>query len=402
MPQILDDCVKKVMEKGHDEKSAWAICRTSLGMSQDKTSMIEVMKHADDMCEKIKSGTLTFSEPETFDIKGVEIFAVGKWNGDNYTEKDLQDIVASFNKLKNKIKPYLKIGHGEEQKLLRDDELPSAGWISNLKMEGQKLVADFVRIPKKIYEIMRRGAYSRVSSELWWDLPVEGQTYRRVLKAVAILGGETPAVHDLNDILELYSFDGVEALTFTTASEIHTYEVAITALETEDTMELEKLQASLSEANVKLAEATKVNEELIEQVASAESEVKKLSDENAEMKKLVSDIRIEKHMAEINASLDKLIADKKIVPAQKDFLRTLLSELPETKEKKYKLGEKEYAGLEQVVMAFIEAHTDAPSTDTQTDTGDLNSDLTDKAKKYAVENKVSFTEALVRLTRREA
>ena len=162
------------------------------------------MPQIDEVIAKIKSGELQYSAPETFDIPGVEIFASGKWNGDTYTEKDLDMIVESFNELKDKVKPYLKIGHGADQTLLREDELPSAGWISNLKRVGKKLVADFVRIPKKIYEVMKRGAYSRISSELWWDIPIDGKTYPRVLKAVSILGGETPAVHDLDDILSLY------------------------------------------------------------------------------------------------------------------------------------------------------------------------------------------------------
>ena len=399
MPKILEDCVSNMVGKGHDEKSAWAICRTSLGMAMDKNSPEEVMKHAEELYAKMKAEN--YAAPETFDIPGVEIFAVGKWNGDTYTEKDLDEIVKSFQALKDKIKPYLKLGHGEEQKLLRDDELPSAGWISDIKRVGKKLVADFVRIPKKIYEVIKRGAYSRISSELWWDIPIDGKTYPRVLKAVAILGGETPAVHDLNDILDLYSLEGAEALAFSTDSESRKYEVALQALREEPDMDkLEELQKSLSEANAKLAEATKTLEVNAKALTEKETEIKKLSDENADLKKMADDARVEKHNAEVNATLDKLITEKKIVPAQRDALKTLMLELPQTKEKKYKFGEKEYEGLEGVVMAFIEAHAEAPNTDTKTDKGDINTDLTEKAKKYAEENKVSYTEALKVLSRK--
>jgi hypothetical protein len=399
MPKILEDCVTKVMGKGQDEKSAWAICRTSLGMSMDKNSPDEVMKHADEICAKTKAEN--YAAPETFDIPGVEIFAAGKWNGDTYTEKDLDDIVSSFNELKDKVKPYLKIGHGADQTLLRDDELPSAGWVSNLKRVGKKLVADFIRIPKKIYEVITRGAYSRISSELWWDIPIEGKTHRRVLKAVAILGGETPAVTNLNDIISLYSFDDT-AIAFASENEPKKYEVALADLRKESDMDkIQELEKSLSEANAKLAEATKTHEETKKLLSEKEVEAKKLSEENTNLKKLAADAKAEKHLAEINATLDKLVADKKIVPAQKEPLKVLLSALPESGEKKYKLADKEYEGLEPVVMAFIEAHAEAPNTDSKTEKGDINADLTDKAKKYAEENKVSFIEALKILSRKE-
>jgi hypothetical protein len=400
MPQILEDCVQKVMDKGHDEKSAWAICRTSIGMAMDKNSVEEVMKHAEEVSAKMKAAT--YSAPETFDIPGVEIFAAGKWNGDDYSVKDLDDIVESFQELKGKVKPYLKIGHGDDQKLLRDDELPSAGWISNLKRVGKKLVADFVRIPKRIYEVLQRGAYSRISSELWWDIPIDGKTYRRVLKAVSILGGETPAVTNLNDILDLYSFEGAEARAFTTSNELRKYEVAKSALGEKETdpMEIEKLQASLSEANAKLAEATQVQEVMTKTLAEKDAELKRLSDENDGLKKLAADAKAEKRVIAIDATLDKLITDKKIVPAQKDALRTLMQELPESKDKKYKLGDKEHDSLESVVMAFIEANAEVPNTTTGTERG-MNQDLTDKAKKYAEDHKVSFKEALVAITRKE-
>ena len=135
-------------------------------------------------------------------------------------------------------------------------------------------------------------------------------------------------------------------------------------------------------------------------MAEMEIEAKKLAEENVELKKLAIELKAEKQSIEIDKTLEKLVNDKKIVPAQKDFLKTLLSELPETKEKKYKFGDKDYEGLESVVMAFIDAHAPVPPTELDTEKGDINTDLTDKAKKYAEDHKVSFAEALVTITRR--
>ena len=131
--------------------------------------------------------------PQTFDIPGVEIFASGVWNGDKFTDADLDKIVTSFKKTKDLIHPFVKIGHSEEQSLLKTDELPAAGFIENVKRVGSKLVADFVRVPKKIFEVIKRKAFSKISSELFVNLKAGGEVHPLALKAVAILGGETPA-----------------------------------------------------------------------------------------------------------------------------------------------------------------------------------------------------------------
>lgn len=146
--------------------------------------------------------------PETFNIDGVEIFAAGTWNGDSYTTEDLDQIVSAFKETKDKLKPYLKLGHSDKQALLAEDELPAAGWISNIKRVGEKLLADFIGIPKKIYELIKNGGYKRISSELFINAKVAGKAYDKVLKAVALLGGATPAVHNLNDLLALYEMSG--------------------------------------------------------------------------------------------------------------------------------------------------------------------------------------------------
>ena len=142
-----------------------------------------------------------FSLPETKDINGVQIFSVGKWNGDEYTKDDIDSIVSAFNATKNEIRPYLKLGHDDGQKLVQKDGFPAMGWIENLRCVGETLVADFKKLPSKIYDLIVAGAYSRVSSEIFFNIKIKDKTYSRVLKAVAILGGDTPAVQNLSDIL---------------------------------------------------------------------------------------------------------------------------------------------------------------------------------------------------------
>lgn len=349
-----------------------------------------------------KNKTERFALPNTFDVPGVEIFAAGTWNGDTYTVGDLDAMVAAFNATKDKIKPYLKLGHGDEQSLLRSDELPAAGWISNLRREGKKLLADFVRVPQKIYDLITSGGYRRVSSEIYWNFTLDGEKYPKMLKAVALLGGETPAVHDLGDIIGLFTLGGEVA--YSTDARPKTYEVSQGDLKQseESEMEIEALKKSLSEAEGKLAEATKSVEVLKKDNAEKDAQIKKLSDDNAAMAKKLSDLEVAKKHSEIKAKIDKLITDKKIIPAQKEMLFTLLSNLPESAEKKYTLGEKSYNSLEEVAMAFVESSHQAPTTGGTTEQGEpLNVDLEEKAKKYAKDNKVSYKAALIAVSKAE-
>ena len=85
----------------------------------------------------------------TKSINGVEIFSTGIWNNNTITLEILEDIVSAFKATSKTLRPFLKIGHNEEQEFLQKDGLPAAGWINNLYIKGNKLLADFIDIPKK-------------------------------------------------------------------------------------------------------------------------------------------------------------------------------------------------------------------------------------------------------------
>ena len=101
------------------------------------------------------------------DINNVEIMAEGTWNGNKITSETLGEIVAGFEATKDFNRPVLKLGHNNEQKLLAEDGLPSAGWVSNVYIKGKKLFANFVDIPEKIFSLIEKGAYNKVSVELF-------------------------------------------------------------------------------------------------------------------------------------------------------------------------------------------------------------------------------------------
>ena len=163
------------------------------------------------------------NELETVDIENVEILAVGKWNGvpstKEYKKKDLDELVRSFKALSSDEKlnyePPLKLGHDEHQKLLQKDGYPAAGWVKALKRIGNKLVASFGEVPKKIGDIIKAGGYKKVSSEIYHDYAMGDYKFPLVLKAVALLGGDIPAVKTIADIQAQYSQeDGVDVVIY--------------------------------------------------------------------------------------------------------------------------------------------------------------------------------------------
>jgi len=346
-----------------------------------------------------------FALGETFDIDGVEIFMAGKWNGDAYTVEDLDAMVQAFHEIGDKMKPYLKLGHGDDQNLLRSDELPAAGWIKNIYRKGDRLLADFTKVPKKIYELMRSGAYRRVSSEIFVNIPIAGKVYKWVLKAVSLLGGETPAVHDLNDIIALYALGDTVRVYEANNAETKTYQMSAAELIREDhSMDLE---AKLKETEVKLSEACKQLSDVQDALkardavlAEKDAQVQKLAEERdahmAELKKLAE----EKRAADVKATLDKWVSEKKINPSQVPMLEHFMLNAQLTGEKKFKLGDKEVDSLTGIVEAFVDAGKVKLSTDEESELGDTRGleeqDQLDRAaKEYQEKHKVSYKEALI-------
>ncbi len=167
---------------------------TQEGVATDETSAASEKLAEDDS-----------DEPETQDLKDIEIFQAGKWKDVVYNLDDLDEIAANFIKLRESIKPPVKLGHNKEQELLKKDGWPAAGWIMKLKRVGDKLVADINDVPRKIARIINNRGYARISSEIYTNLQdSQGTKHGKVLKAIAFLGGDIPHLKNLDDIVAQY------------------------------------------------------------------------------------------------------------------------------------------------------------------------------------------------------
>lgn len=136
------------------------------------------------------------------DILGIEVFAVGTWNYMKFVSEDLEAIAKNTNKLfeDNEHKPPLKAGHDDYQTLLdgQYDGDPALGWIENLRVEDDKLLADLIGVPDIVVEAIEKKLYRTVSVELDYI-----RHFGWILTAVALLGADLPAVKDIKD-LEAY------------------------------------------------------------------------------------------------------------------------------------------------------------------------------------------------------
>ena len=268
---------------------------------------------------------------QLFSIDGVEVFAPGKWNGENYTLKDLSDMVDAQEKVGFNVP--LKAGHAEEE------GAPALGWVKNLRVIGNKLVADFRDIPSKIYEVIKSHGWDSVSSEIFWNLERDGKIYRRVLKAVALLGIEIPAVAGLKPLRDVVFSGGGKFKTVTYKSEDHEME------------KIEELTQKAATLETQLAEQKKIAETTTNE-AKAEAKALKaqLESTNAKLVEMSENTRKER--------ITKKVADLKI-PAFRKFMQALYdATTTETKTVKFSQKEGDAAidtAIESVIDSFVVA-----------------------------------------------
>ena len=395
--------------------------------------------------------------PPTFDISDVEIFAAGTPKGHTYTEKDIEGIVAGFYETKTEIKPYLKFGHDYDKKDVSFSSvsgLPAVGWIENLRKVGKKIVADFKQVPKKVYELIKAQAYKRVSSEIFWNIEVNGKKYNRLLKAVSLLGADTPAVGSLKDIISLYKSDSevkeyqfdiennkikeVKYQTvnceciecgYKTKSKEHCNELKCPECggqmrreerpgpgqnireEKNKMEEVERLkmenkqyQEDTKTAEKEKKEAEDKVKEADEKTKTAEEDKKKAVEDKNTAEKELEKSKDAETKAEVTAKVEKLIDGGHWYPVDKDILiEKLIADRKVSEVKKYKIGDKETT-FEEFFMIALEKFEVDLNTEETSETGDITSKkdnlaLKTKAEKYMKDNNVSYKEALMEVSK---
>lgn len=239
----------------------------------------------------------------------IEVMSAGTWNGIKFSVNDLKEMAENFGKLKDVIKPPIKLGHTKDE-----TGSPAFGWISDLKVTGRKLVAYAEDIPEILINAIKKRLYRRVSSEVFFDYVYDGKKYGKVFSALALLGAETPAVKDLED-LQAYLSQNTENGTFGRLMVFSMPE------QTDDNnnskgnedMDVKELEKKLNALTDKVATFSDEN-------VSLKAENKKLKKEQSDAAaKAFEDLKV-KNQDALKTFCDDQVKAGKMLPAQRDAL----------------------------------------------------------------------------------
>lgn len=240
-----------------------------------------------------------------------EIFAVGKWNGMEFTEEDLGSIAATFATLGDKMRVALKLGHNDEQQMT--DGHPALGWVSKVWVAGDKLMARFTDMPQVVIDAIKKKLYKNVSVELDMDVKHKDSQYPYVLTGVALLGADIPAVNTLKDLAHYMSRDADFSVGRTVVFS------AIAGINQDEGGNME-----LKEALDKISELSAINATLTAGKAAAEETSAKFAAEKAASDAQIEKARIEMKRTEVAAIFEEGVKNELITPAQREQFSKLL------------------------------------------------------------------------------
>lgn len=277
-------------------------------------------------------------------LQNVEIFKVGKWRGSktvDATPEMLKQIVDNFATI-NQVPGYgvpVKLGHSNKV------GSPAYGWMSELALVGDTLVADFGDMEPATVDAIGKRRYNSVSVELYPSIEYDGKVYPNVLGGVALLGSEWPAVKGLKPLSASLFSETAEKLVLELTQEIDVAdettkfsqadhdtlvtaavakakaEVAIELKAAQDAVAVEKARADKAEAEVKTFKDA-ADQKVIDGVIEAAEKAGKIVPANKE--------KITKFAASVLKATD---------PAQRAELMSTFSELVSAQPVKVKFGE---------------------------------------------------------------
>jgi hypothetical protein len=149
-----------------------------------------------------KSVTVTVEGFAEHTTKPFTIFTADPEPGPRkYTRDQLQVIAENFNggikrRFNEDLKNPLVIGHEEDQQILKRSDLPAAGWVDKVWVDGDRLMGQATRVPDPVRSWIDSGLYRTWSAEIYRDYKGAGPALRRV----ALLGADIPHKKDLGEL----------------------------------------------------------------------------------------------------------------------------------------------------------------------------------------------------------
>lgn len=250
-------------------------------------------------------------------VRGVEAFKAGTWRGKKYTTQHLQEMADNFKKLRDEglLEPPLKVDHSESAKDL-------IGWVKDLYVEGDSLMADVLFTEEEAIQKVRRGTWKKVSSEIYHHYKEEsnGKDYGMVFRALSIVS--IPHLKNIRGIV-----------------------LNAEMLEEDSNMKLDDfkklLDEKFNEISKDKADFTELSSKLMDEVKSfMEGEVKKyqeqaekMADEAQKAKEYAEKLEKQIKEKEIDEQVKAFSEAGKIVPAQEEALKKLLGALDQEQTK---------------------------------------------------------------------
>lgn len=144
----------------------------------------------------------------------------GEHRSKPYTTRDLDDMVSNFQRYSTgedaRLEVPAVIGHGEDQEKLKqlkeqdpdeedEDELsksdiPAAGWCKRIYREGNILKGDFSDVNPDVAKLIKGKRYKKISAEIYDEEQHPFKGKGKMLRRVALLGGDLPQVKGLKSI----------------------------------------------------------------------------------------------------------------------------------------------------------------------------------------------------------
>lgn len=252
---------------------------------------------------------------ETINVEK-EILRVGKWNGENITSEDIDEMITNFEELKGNKEVAMRVGHRSDDK--PNTKILRAGTIDRLEKRGDRLVAFVRNMPKIVYEAIKAEMLKPVSVEFYRKWKDEaGKIRRNVLDAVAIMGVSKPAVsgladfgisftEELNDEQELIKIEFVE--------------------EIENTKQEDDIVENQKDNSVELAELQAEKERISVELQSKESERASILAEKERLENELNEFKAGVEENKITAFVESLSTqdNMKVLPAEKERITRIL------------------------------------------------------------------------------
>ncbi len=403
--QILDHCSKNTLSTGFArlrrmenlncdeladrltkmaEASAWGTGAETEYTAEAFATYVERTGLIPEDCKAVTWAQLADGEldlrtlAEALTLEDVEILRTGTWNGDVYTVTDLNDMVAAFGNVG--FEPPVKLGHSEDQKILQEDGLPAAGWVTKLEVVGDTLLATLRDVPRKVAELIQRGAYKQRSAEVFFNYrgAGDGRTHPRVLRALSLLGADIPAVKGLSPLDSYLSLYGEEE------SDLH-----VAGVELHKHSENDGGTDPMPEKGKETPPAVTPEDlkKLTDQLAEMKVGVDSLKEENTRLRSELTVEQTSRLSDEVVGYVDRMKRAGKLAPAEEPLVRLILESADRTTTRKYTDGDKEVEMTAyDAVKKFIDGRKGAfevSSTDRGTSEEERNREGSTTVTKYA-------------------